>query len=246
MFDSDIEQVVKRARQAGVERFHIPGTTQQGWARQQELAAKFPYIDYSLGLHPYFLDELWKQRLDQLETTLEHALENDTSLNALGECGLDAICKSDWSIQYAACEQQLLIAQSLRLPVILHHRKTHHQLLHLIKQTRFEHGGIVHAFSGSYELAMAYREKGFLLGMGGTITYERAHKTRNTLAKLSLDDVVIETDAPDMPMCGLQGKRNEPCHITRVVQSISDVMQVKKQDVVTASTENYCRALARR
>lgn len=245
-FDNDIEQVIQRAQQVGVSRFHIPGTTQKGWSRQQDLAAQFSCIDYSLGLHPYFLDIHWKQRLDVLETLLAQRIESDSSFKALGEIGLDKVCHSDWSIQYEAFQQQVSIAKSLRLPVILHHRKTHSQLLQVIKQSRYEYGGIIHAFSGSYELAMAYLEKGFVLGIGGTISYERAQKTRETLSKLSLNDVVLETDSPDMPLCGLQGQRNEPCHIPSVLQNMADIMQAEKQDIIKTSTNNYFRVLSRR
>ena len=109
------------------------------------------------------------------------------------------------------------MAKQFQLPVILHHRKSHDIILRQLRQYQLPKGGVIHAFSGSYQQAMQYIQLGFKLGVGGTITYERAVKTRAVMAKVPLDALVLETDAPDMPICGRQGQRNSPEYLPEIL-----------------------------
>ena len=126
----------------------------------------------------------------------------------------------------------------------MHHRKSHHLLLEAFKQARYQGEGVIHAFSGSVEVAKRYIERGFYLGIGGTITYERAKKTRETLGYLlehHFDNILLETDSPDMPMCGRQGEPNEPYYLNDVVEAISSTFSVAPSEVIATTTANYFR-----
>ena len=117
-------------------------------------------------------------------------------------------------------EQQLELAVSFDLPVILHVRKAHDVVLQLLKKHRVR-GGIVHAFSGSEQQAQHYIKLGFLLGIGGTITYEKATRVRRLFSNLPLSAIALETDAPDMPLHGQAGQRNSPLSLVHIVSSLA-------------------------
>ncbi|WP_414827974.1 TatD family hydrolase [Alteromonas sp. H39] len=237
-FRDDIDSVLARARQAGVRRFLIPGTTPSGWQRQAALSQQHSDIDVAYGLHPYFLHDDNQSGLHALSEHLSHC---DAMPLAIGEIGLDATVDIPESEQVAVLDKQLGIAKDAGLPVILHHRKTHHLLLERLKAMKYENGGVIHAFSGSQQVAEDYIERGFLLGVGGTITYARAQKTRETFKNVPLGTLLLETDSPDMPMSGRQGKRNEPAFIRQVLSSLSELREEDEQHLIAVTSANYSR-----
>lgn len=243
-FDTDRDAVMARALAAGVEKFLVPGITHAQWPRLALLAQQYPSWRVAYGLHPYFLDpaldyaaalqELPRWLLGEMPITASElygsvaevltpkAMAASVTLNqpaiALGEIGLDA-SKPHPELQRFVFEQQLDIAAELAMPVILHHRKTLDEMLAMVRKKRIC-GGIVHAFSGSYEQAQAWVDAGFRLGVGGVITYERARKTRAAIARMPHSALVLETDSPDMPLSGQQDQRNEPANIARIAREI--------------------------
>lgn len=239
-FRHDLSDVLQRALREGIERLHIPGTTSQGWERQCDISAQFSNlirIDNSFGLHPYFLTSDWLSEYRKLEHLFEY--DKGKQALALGEIGLDGVIDVPFYYQEKALAMQLNLAKSLNLPVVLHHRKTHHQLMHSLKLSKFSNGGIVHAFSGSIDTAQQYIDRGFLLGIGGTITYERARKTKETIRRISLKHLVLETDSPDMPINGYKGQRNEPSRLPLVVSALSELKQESVASVVETCSANY-------
>ena len=163
---------------------------------------------------------------------------------AVGEIGLDAHIEVDWALQKRVFEQQLMIAKERMLPVILHHRNSHNELIRILKNTKFTQGGIVHAFSGSLQQAQTYIDLGFKIGVGGAITYPRANKTRETISQLPLSSLVLETDAPDMPLMGKQGQRNSPEYLPEIFESLMALRKESKQDVLQACSQNVVLSLA--
>ena len=229
-----------------------PSITPESWQALQALNERYESllsIDTALGLHPYFLtgSELEKpeQTLKKSLRQLEDAMANlHPSVKAVGETGIDGHISVPLALQKEALHNHLKLADKVSLPVILHHRKSHHLLVEALKQTKYQGIGVVHAFSGSIEAAKGYIERGFYLGIGGTITYERAQKTRNTLGFLlehHIDKLLLETDAPDMPMCGRQGEANEPRYLSDVVDVISDRYGMSHKEIVSTTTANYTR-----
>lgn len=138
-------------------------------------------------------------------------------LVAVGEIGLD-LYRDDpqFDKQERLLEAQLKLAKRYELPVILHSRRTHDKLAMHLKRHALPRTGVVHGFSGSVQQAERFVQLGYKIGVGGTITYPRASKTREVMAQLPLDSLLLETDAPDMPLNGFQGQPNRPEQVVRV------------------------------
>ena len=235
-FEPDWQDVLNSAVKQGVERILIPGTAVSGWQRQQDMAADNAQLDVAFGLHPYFFPDEPENALaalrEQLQTTTIKPV-------AIGEIGIDCAIDTPLKAQQSLFEAQLEMASEQSLPVILHHHRSHHLLLESIKRSRFTQGGVIHAFSGSEQVARQYIDVGFKLGIGGTITYSRAQKTRQTVANIPLQHLLLETDAPDMPMSGRQGARNEPQFIGEVVAALADLHGITPEAVIEQTTANY-------
>ena len=164
---------------------------------------------------------------------------HSSAIVAVGEIGLDfALDDASFAIQQQLFTAQLALAKQHNKPVILHHRKSQPQLLAELKRQQFTEGGILHAFSGSQQQGMAFVDLGFKLGIGGTITYARAEKTRNTVKKLPLDSFVLETDAPYLTPVPHRGKRNEPSYVKIVAEHVADALQLTDAEVERITTAN--------
>ncbi len=204
----------QQAQQVGVAALLIPAVAQAAWANLLKLRCEQPDWHIALGIHPWWADKHNLNAVPALERLLQ---QQSAQICAVGEIGLDfAIDATSFDIQQQLFSAQLALAKKYHKPVILHHRKSQPQLLAELKRRQFSEGGILHAFSGSQQQAMAFVDLGFKLGIGGTITYERAEKTRKTVQKLPLSCFVLETDAPAMPLAGCQGQINTPAQLHRV------------------------------
>ncbi|MEP2650802.1 MAG: TatD family hydrolase [Paraglaciecola sp.] len=234
-FDIDREFVLQQCIKQDISQLVVPGTRVEHFERQLRLANTFPAIRNALGLHPYFLDTYRETHLNDLQSIIE---ENYDSIVALGEVGLDKAISIDWKVQVKVFQEQVEMAKSFQLPLILHHRKSHNEILQILKQCKFNHGGIVHAFSGSLQIAEAYTELGFAIGVGGGITYPRAHKTRKAIERLPLSSLVLETDSPDMPLNGYQGKRNSPLKLPIIFDALLTLRTESTKKVQEACFQN--------
>lgn len=218
-FDSDRDSVVANAHANHVQAIAVPGVSRMQSVDERWLADVNDIAIYrSFGLHPYFVEGHCESDIDWLERQLQQYPQA-----AVGEIGLDATCPQ-YDLQYRLFCQQVELACRYQRPLILHHRKTQAELLRVIKPLRSklpEISGVIHAFSGSVEQANEWVRLGFMLGVGGTITYSRAHKTRTAIAQVDMNHIVLETDAPDMPVAGYQGQRNEPKHIISILRQLA-------------------------
>lgn len=245
-FADDVEQVLTESRQAGVKQFLVPGTTPTGWLRQEQLAREHSDVDIAYGLHPYFLSQHETADATQLRALEARLSEPVSSLVAVGETGLDGVIDVPIARQQRVLDTHLRLAKDADLPVILHHRKTHHLLLKAFKDTGYDRGGVIHAFSGNVQVARSYIDSGFLLGIGGTVTYPRGSKTREAIKEVGLEHIILETDAPDMPMSGRQGKRNSPAFLRDVVEALVTLYDVTEATIITQTSDNYYRQFSRR
>ncbi|MEZ8141723.1 deoxyribonuclease YjjV [Enterovibrio norvegicus FF-454] len=241
-FDDETANWVSRTAAAGVHHLIVPSVAVSNWQTTANLANTFPTISFALGLHPVWLHEHHDDDIEKLDHALSLAPK---ACVAVGECGLDfAINNPQPEKQITLLRGQLALAEKHQLPVILHCRKAHNELLQILNEfPRVK--GVLHAFSGSEQVGLNYVRRGFLLGIGGTITYERANKTRNAVKALPLSAMVLETDSPDMPVSGFQGEPNLPERLTLIVAALSELKGVSVEEIIhtTSQNANDCFAL---
>ncbi|MGL5336038.1 MAG: TatD family hydrolase [Enterovibrio sp.] len=238
-FDKKIE--LQKAQLAGVNKIIIPATHSAQWPALAALSAQFTPLYFALGVHPLFIENESVENAAQfLLTTEQQMLLNDRKCVAIGECGLDFSSSDNPSAQMQFLRMQCKLAYELDLPIILHCRKAHQPLLEILRQFP-KLKGVLHSFSGSKELGLCYIKQGFLLGIGGTITYPRANKTRNAVKELPLQALVLETDAPYMPIFGHQGMANSPAFLPKIASALAELKNMPVSQVITATYENTQR-----
>lgn len=220
-FLDDEPDSLVQAQQAGVSAIIVPAVSAGYFERIQALTERYPALYGALGLHPLYIEQHTETHLAELESLLQR---RSKKIVAVGEIGLDLfmnsphIDKQQWLL-----EQQLALAKKYDLPVILHSRRTHDQLAKILRQANLPRTGVIHGFSGSLEQANVFRRLGYFLGVGGVITYPRAQKTRRTFAALPADALLLETDAPDMPLNGYQGMANRPERVAEVFTTLCEL-----------------------
>lgn len=236
-FDPDRSDVIAAARAAGVSAMVVPAIHATAWRRLLDLCASEPNLYPALGLHPVYLEQHLEEHLAELQRLIE-----ETRPVAVGEIGLDFFLRDlDRKRQEALFEAQLELAAAAGLPVLIHARKSHDEVLAALRRVRVR-GGIAHAFSGSLQQARKYLDLGFRLGFGGMLTFERSTKLRALARELPLEAIVLETDAPDMTVAAHRGERNSPAYLPDVLSAMA---QVRGQDpeVVAAETTRNARDL---
>lgn len=221
VFSYALSSELEKARNCQIEKIVVPSVGPQNWRTVEALSESFPGVIYhALGIHPHFLNDVDDQTLIEFRRTVEL---RTSSCVAIGECGLDAMVDFPVQKQQEILQFQLDLAVETKLPVILHSRKMHSQTARMIRQCPQLTGGVLHAFSGSYQQAKELVDLGLMIGVGGTITYPRANKTRQAISQLPLDCLVLETDAPDMPVAGKQGQSNHPKYLPHILSSLAEI-----------------------
>lgn len=241
-FDGDRSEVIANCKALGIDRLLVPGLSLSQFNTLLAMKSQYDDVDIALGCHPYFLEELSLAALSsQMSELALAAKQNSKNIVAIGECGLDGSLSLSMAYQEKVLQCQIQIAKDIGKPLILHHRQSHNQLIRLLKIEKFTLGGVIHAFSGSEQIAKTYIDLGFLLGVGGTITYQRAVKTRATIANIDLKHLLLETDAPDMPVFAHQGKRSSPERLPLIAQALAELHCCTVSEVITLTTNNYHR-----
>lgn len=221
-----LELHLANAKAVGVAGFLVPAVQSSAWLPLLELKRHYGFY-IALGVHPWWASQTQLDALEGLED-----LAALPQVSAIGEIGLDfALDEQSFALQRQCFELQLQLAAKLKKPVILHHRKSQNELLQIIKQQQFSQGGILHAFSGSFAQGKAFIDMGFKLGIGGTITYERAEKTRKAVKQFPLDALVLETDSPSMPLHGFQGQINTPAQLPLVLKELAELRGENQQQI---------------
>ena len=232
-------QSLQKAREAGVEKIIAVGVTADRFAGVMALADQYAPVYAALGIHPMAINDFQEVHLEQLETWLK---KRPDKLVAIGEIGLDLfIDNPQFERQEALLDAQLRLARQYELPVILHSRRTHDKLAMHLRRIDLPRRGVVHGFAGSEQQAQAFIRAGYCIGVGGTMTYERASKTRRTLARLPLSSLLLETDSPDMPVQGFQGEPNRPERIRNIWQSLCDIREEPPQEIADVIRDNSRR-----
>ncbi|MEE4671153.1 TatD family hydrolase [Pseudomonas alliivorans] len=237
-FDADRTQVLDRCRSLGVQRMVVLGVYQRNWQRLWDLTLENPALHAAFGLHPVYIDEHRPEHLTELGDWLTRH-KGHPQLCAVGEIGLDYYVEGlDKARQQQVFEAQLQLAAEFDLPVLLHVRRSHADVIATLKRHTLKRSGVLHAFAGSREEAREYIKLGFKLGLGGAATWPQALRMHRVIAELPLDSVVLETDSPDMAPAMFPNQRNSPEHLPNICTALAALMNVSPEHLAQASTRN--------
>ncbi|NPA24518.1 MAG: TatD family hydrolase [Deltaproteobacteria bacterium] len=238
-FENDVAAAVARARKAGVAKMLVIGTELADSVRAVELAHRFPGTVFAaVGIHPHESKDADENIYARLR-----ALAADDKVVAYGEIGLDYFHNhSPREVQRREFARQLNLAAELKLPVVIHDREAHQEVYDIIVAEKgYRHGGVIHCFSADYAWAKRFVELGFVISLPGTITFPRSEMQREVALKLSLDDILIETDSPFLAPVPRRGKRNEPAYVVYVAEKIAEIKGLSPEDVAAATAANCQR-----
>ncbi|MBR5100254.1 MAG: TatD family hydrolase [Bacteroidales bacterium] len=239
-FQPDFEAVLARAREAGMEACVMPGIDRSSHDALLAVADALPDFAFPcIGLHPTSVGETWQEELDFVKAHL-----GDRRWYAVGEIGLDEYWSKDFvKEQIRVLEEQVVLAAEADLPVIIHLREATDDFFRVLADLRgVSFRGVMHAWSGSYETCRRLLALGdFRFGIGGVVTYKNAGVAK-AMEKMSLQDILLETDCPWLTPVPFRGKRNEPSYVRLVAEKIAQIKQIPLEEVATATTSN-ARAL---
>lgn len=235
-FDADREAVIARAGAAGVGMQIVPAVTAASWPKLRDVCAADTGLHPAYGLHPMFLVEHRPEHLQQLRDWVEREKPC-----AIGECGLDFFVDDlDPAAQRMYFQGQLEVARDFQLPLIVHARRALDEVILRIRRVGGL-SGVVHSFSGSPEQARQLWDLGFMIGLGGPITYTRANRLRGLVTQMPLEFLLLETDAPDQPDAGIRGQRNEPSRLRQILDTVAELRQHPAADIAVQTTANAKR-----
>ena len=240
--------------QAGCQALLIPSTqgepshtsTQlQKLSKKSNQQLVTPDIYTSFGYHPWEIQAsplAYFTTLNKCLNLLQQQLSNTDTVVAIGETGLDKSYAADhqnYLQQQQSFHAHCQLAEITQLPLLIHSIKSHADILHILKSFKGKISGVIHGFSGSTEQAKAFIALGFYIGVGGTITYPRANKTRETISKLPLDSILLETDSPSMPLYEQQGKKNLPGNIKIIANALAELQEYSSNTIIEQSNINF-------
>jgi len=232
-FDGDRDAVVRRARTAGVTRQIVPAVDAAGWPKLRDVCRADAGLFPAYGLHPICLASHRPQHLDELRQWIER----ERPL-AIGECGLDFYLDDlDADTQQFYFKGQLQIARDFDLPLVVHARRAVEAVIIAVKSIGGLRG-VVHSFAGSPEQARQLAKLDFMIGLGGPVTYPRANRLRKLAAAVPIEQLLLETDAPDQPDSTHRGQRNEPACIVNMLDAIARLRGEDPADIAAATTRN--------
>jgi TatD DNase family protein len=237
-FKRDLEAVIQRAKQSGVEYIFTVGTEKKDWTRALEIANSHPSLYAILGVHPHNAKEID----DQTYPTLRE-LCREKKVKAYGEIGLDFFRNlSPREVQLKRFREQIALAKELRLPIVVHDREAHPETLEILKSEKAEEcGGIIHCFSGDYEMAKVCIDMGFYISVPGSITFKNAEGLRGVVKRIPIESLIIETDAPFLTPEPFRGKRNEPSYVRYTAEKVAELKKISFEKVAEATTANAMR-----
>ncbi|MBB5883016.1 TatD family deoxyribonuclease [Xanthomonas sp. LMG 8992] len=235
-FDPDRAAVIARAQAAGVQAQVVPAVTAASWPKLRAVCAAAPGLYPAYGLHPLFLDQHRPEHLPLLGEWIQRERPC-----AIGECGLDFFVDGlDETEQQRYFVGQLQLARDCDLPLIVHARRAVDAVILAIRKVGRVRG-VVHSFAGSAEQAAQLRSLDFLIGLGGPVTYARAQRLRRLAATVPLQQLLLETDAPDQPDAAIRGERNEPARLRTVLGTIAELRDVSAASIAAQTTANARR-----
>lgn len=247
-FAADSDEVVARAREAGVAKVLVPGIDLKSCQTVMDTCHQYPDFCYPmLGLHPEEVRADWRKVLEQIKYSLTSHLSPHTSkIIAIGEVGLDFYWSREFEQeQLEAFEEQVRWSVDTRLPLMIHCRKAQNEMVAILKKYGDNlPGGVFHCFTGNeIEARELLQFNRFVLGIGGVLTFKKSNLPQTLPTVVPLDRIVLETDAPYMAPVPHRGQRNEPAFVLEVLRKLAACYGVSEEKVARITTETVERVL---
>lgn len=237
-FDADREEMLSRAKQAGVVAVITFGDTMEASARVVSLAASHENVFAGVGVHPENAFPFTQADEDRLA-----AWTKEENIVAIGEIGLDYYWEKDEEkrkLQRKMFVRQLALARDLNLPVCIHDREAHGDLMTILKTEGRKNRGVIHCFSGSWEMAKELLKLGWYIGVDGPLTYKNAAKLPEIVQNMPADRLLVETDCPYLSPLPYRGKRNEPAYVRITAECAAEIRGESLADFAKQTTKNAC------
>lgn len=234
-FEEDLEEVIERAHEAGVQNMVVVGFDERTIKRAIELVETYDWMYAAVGWHPVDAIDMTDEHLQWLEQLSSHP-----KVVALGEMGLDYHWdKSPKEVQKEVFRKQIALAKKVKLPIIIHNREADQDIVDLLKEENAsEVGGIMHCFGGSVEIAQQCIEMNFYISLGGPVTFKNAKRPKQVAKAIPLNRLLIETDCPYLAPHPNRGKRNEPAYVRLVAEQIAELKEVGLEEIMESTTAN--------
>ncbi len=236
-FDADREEVLARAWTAGVHKILVVGFNLETSRNAVVLAEEHSGVYATVGVHPHDANDL---DIDTLQTFRE--LASHAKVLALGEMGLDYYRDlSLRSVQKTAFEKQLDLAEELDLPIVVHNRDAHDEIVPILRARGGRIRGVMHCFSGDVETMRQILNLGLYIGIGGPVTYRKSYDLQDVVRKVEADRFLVETDSPWLAPQLLRGERNEPAYVCATAEKVASLRQTSLEEVAELTTQNFNR-----
>ncbi|MET0785325.1 MAG: TatD family hydrolase [Paenisporosarcina sp.] len=237
-YNEDLQEVIDRALEAGVNQMVVIGFDQKTIKRAIELAEEYEFIYAVVGWHPVDAIDCTEEDLQWIEELASHP-----KVVAIGETGLDYHWdKSPKEIQQQVFRKQIQLAQRVKLPLVIHNRDATEDVIRILQEEHAEKtGGVMHCFGGSVETAKVCIDMNFMISLGGPVTFKNAKKPKEVASEIPLEWLMIETDAPYLTPHPYRGQRNEPGLVPLVAEEIARLKDVSLEEVARVTTENAKR-----
>lgn len=234
-FDEDRDAVIEQCRQEGVDLILNAGADIASSVKSIALAEKYPFIYAAVGVHPHSAADMDDDTLSVIASLAENK-----KVMAIGEIGLDYHYDfSPRDVQKRRFIEQIDMARQLKLPIIVHDREAHGDVMKIFKKNRIkEVGGVLHSFSGSAEMALECLRLGLYLSISGPVTFSNAKKTIEAVKEIPLDMLLIETDSPYLTPAPHRGKRNYPGYVRYVAEKIAEIKGITYEEAAEKTLEN--------
>lgn len=235
-FNEDRDELLQVIHAQGVQYIINVGADMLSSQESIDLAERYPFVYALVGVHPHEVDHMTLQDLETLENMTKHS-----KVVGIGEIGLDFYYNhSTEENQLKWFKNQLELAKKLDLPVSIHSREACQLTFDTIVASGVKEG-VIHCFSGSYELAKEYIKRGFYIGIGGTLTFKNARKSIEVVQHIPLEKILIETDCPYLTPVPHRGKRNDSSYLPYVIEKIAEIKDVTAEEVAYITMENTKR-----
>lgn len=240
-FTADRDQVMARAQEMGVDRIMVIGYNRDAVPVSLRFAEQYDWVYAAVGIHPTDALE-WST---ETERVLREAAGHP-KVRAIGEIGLDYYWKdrAPFDVQREVFRHQIRLARDLHLPIVIHDRDAHEDVVRILEEEHAEEvGGIMHCFAGDWAIAERCLALGFYLGVGGTITYKNNPVGQDVVRRAPLDRLVLETDDPYLAPIPFRGKRNEPGYVRYVAEFVAELRGSTFEEIAATTRANGLRAL---